>query len=240
MGQAFNHRGPQLGTREALPRAGLATRRGEICGLLVVAVVFVVTPGTEAGDGNATVGSTDAATIASVEREGINPSPTMEPVGAGLIPDRTSPSSAGASLADGVTSPAIEPWIQTRMPPKVEEKLRAALDLAGRRIREVPECGELFTELGADGIETLRTTFYFPVLSYEAGLTSCRKAVAFSYVGEAPTYLCNGFSRLSDERAAMVVVHEALHHAGLTEQPLDPKGMTSRAINVMVRKGCDF
>ena len=175
----------------------------------------------EGGEAKVTIMPADAAAIAAVD---LSPS-----------------TSAGGQPAACVAEPArIEPWIQARMPPKVEEKLRAALDLAGRRIREVPECGELFTELGADGIEMLRTTFYFPVLSYKDGMTSCRKAAAFGYVGEAPTYLCSGFSRLSDERAAMVVVHEALHHAGLTEKPRDTNAMTSRAINVMVKKSCGF
>ena len=187
------------------------------------ALLYLVSgPSTaEGGEANLTIMPAGEAAIAAVD---LSPSTSAGVQPAAFVDERI----------------RIEPWIQERMPPKVEEKLRVALDLAGRRIREFPECGELFTELGTDGIETLRTTFYFPVLSYKAGLTSCRKAVAFTYVGEAPTYLCSGFSRLSDERAAMVVVHEALHHAGLTEQPLDPKGMTSRAINVMVKKSCGF
>jgi hypothetical protein len=186
---------------------------------MVVALVLVVTPATEAGDNDEPVGSIDAETNAPVDD-----------VATKRLED----------IDDGVISPAIEPWIDVHMPPRVKEKLRAALDLAGQRIREVPECAGLFTELGADGIEILQTTYYFPVLTYKRGLLSCRRAVAFTYVGEAPTFLCNGFSGLADERAAMIVVHEALHHAGLTEKPQDPKGMTSREINGMVRKGCGF
>ncbi|MCG6947754.1 MAG: hypothetical protein LJE93_02410 [Acidobacteria bacterium] len=43
---------------------------------------------------------------------------------------------------------------------------------------------------------------------------------------------------LSDEQAAMVIIHEALHHAGLSEYPKDPDAMTSRAINGMVSEKC--
>jgi hypothetical protein len=43
---------------------------------------------------------------------------------------------------------------------------------------------------------------------------------------------------LFDEQAAMVIIHEALHHAGLSEYPQDPDGMTSRAINGMVMEQC--
>jgi hypothetical protein len=59
-------------------------------------------------------------------------------------------------------------------------------------------------------------------------------------VGAAPTFLCTGFSSLTDEHAALVLVHEALHHAGLTESPSDPSGMSSAAINEMVRTACGF
>jgi hypothetical protein len=36
----------------------------------------------------------------------------------------------------------------------------------------------------------------------------------------------------------MVIVHEALHHAGLNEYPKDPDAMTSKQINGMVMKHC--
>jgi len=36
----------------------------------------------------------------------------------------------------------------------------------------------------------------------------------------------------------MVIIHEALHHAGLTEYPQDPNGMTSNQINGMVAEQC--
>jgi len=43
---------------------------------------------------------------------------------------------------------------------------------------------------------------------------------------------------LLTEQAAMVVIHEALHHAGLPERPHDKKAMTSGQINDMVREAC--
>jgi len=39
---------------------------------------------------------------------------------------------------------------------------------------------------------------------------------------------------------SMFVIHEALHHAGLTEKPQDRRGMTSLAINSMVGRSCGF
>ena len=135
---------------------------------------------------------------------------------------------------------AVEPWIHHRMPRKAREKLEAAFDLALQRVREVPECGELFAKLGADGVEMLSTTLYFPIGSPTKEVEMCGTADAFTYVGEAPTFLCRKFYRLTVERAAMVVVHEALHHAGLTEWPSDPEGMKSIAINQVVSESCGF
>ena len=184
--------------------------------MVVVGAAIFSPPGTWAGEGDEPVYSVDSTIVTSVEAA------TAE-----LIPNST-------------TETPIAPWVHTNMPPKVRKKLDAALELAGQRIREVPECRELFTGLGADGIEMLSTTLYFPIARYKDETVKCRNAQAFTYVGEAPTSICRDFSRLSGQRAAMVLVHEALHHAGLTEAPQDPSAMTSLAINVMVKKSCGF
>jgi len=134
----------------------------------------------------------------------------------------------------------VEPFIHSKISADVREKLQAAVRIAADRIEEVEECGELFARLGADGEETLRTTLYFPVSSYNRKAGICRKAAAYTKVGGTSTFICPEFSRLSDERAAMFLVHEALHHAGLTEKPQDRRGMTSLAINSMVGRSCRF
>ena len=109
-----------------------------------------------------------------------------------------------------------------------------------KKVAEVPECRGLFEALGADAIETLRTGLYFPIASHRKEKAVCSRAVAYTNVGAAPTFLCRDFSRLSDDRAAMYVIHEALHHAGLTEKPHDQGAMTSRAINTMVTNACQL
>ena len=115
-----------------------------------------------------------------------------------------------------------------------------AVRIAAERIEGVEECGDLFASLGADGEETLKKTLYFPVAAHNRQAGICRKAAAYTKVGAKSTFVCPEFSRLSDERAAMFVVHEALHHAGLSEKPLDPSGMTSLGINTLVGKKCKF
>jgi hypothetical protein len=134
----------------------------------------------------------------------------------------------------------VEPWIHSNMPADVREKLQAAVRIAAVRIEEVEECGELFFRLDADGREMLKATLYIPVASYNRKDGICRRAAAYTKVGARSTFICPEFSRLSDERAAMFVVHEALHHAGLTEKPQYRRGMTSLAINSMVGRSCGF
>ena len=134
----------------------------------------------------------------------------------------------------------VEPWIHSKMSADVREKLQAAVRIAADRIEEVEECGELFSRLDADGKEMLKATLYIPVSSYNRKDGICRRAAAYTKVGARSTFVCPEFSRLSNERAAMFVVHEALHHAGLTEKPQDRRGMTSLAINSMVGRSCQF
>ena len=85
-----------------------------------------------------------------------------------------------------------------------------------------------------------KATLYIPVASYNRKDGICRRAAAYTKVGARSTFICPEFSRISDERAAMFVIHEALHHAGLTENPQDRRGMTSLAINSMVGRSCGF
>ena len=122
-------------------------------------------------------------------------------------------------------------------PGKRTEKLGEAFTVAIERVREIPQCGGLFVELEADGMEMLTTTLYMPTHPFDEQLL-CQSAAAFTWVGGVHTRLCRRFSSLSKERAAMTLIHEALHHAGLTEKPADPEAMTAREIDNMVGGAC--
>lgn len=137
------------------------------------------------------------------------------------------------------TPGCVEPWIHPSMPSSLERKIRVAFEIAVQRVTEVPSCNALFTELNADAVETLRTGLYFPA-SPARETSQCRRSMAQTYVGDAPTWICRRMTSYSDERAALVVIHEALHHAGLTERPHDRNAMSSGAINKMVGKSCDL
>jgi hypothetical protein len=123
----------------------------------------------------------------------------------------------------------------------VEKKLREAFDLAADRISRKPSCASLFARLNADGLEMLTRTLYLPA-SERSELKVCgRSTRAYTEVGESVTKVCRRFSALSDEMAAVILIHEALHFAGLDERPHDPDAeMTPAQINTMVERSCGF
>lgn len=141
-------------------------------------------------------------------------------------------------------SSVAERVVQTTVPKtamfdseKATRKLDEAFAIAVDRVREIPQCGGLFVGLEADGLEMLATTIYMPTHPFDEQ-TLCKSAAAFTWVGGVHTRLCRRFSSLSEERAAMTLIHEALHHAGLSEKPADPEAMTAREIDAMVEDAC--
>jgi len=156
-----------------------------------------------------------------------------------LVP--TAATSADRGEADGSAAghTPVEPWVGTRTPVEVRSKVQVGFALARQRVQGIPACQRLFADLGADGVEALSTTMYYPAdLKMERRV--CRRALAYSLVGGAPTWLCRRFSHLSDERAATVLLHEALHHAGMDEWPHDPDGLAPRKIDKLVEESCGF
>jgi len=142
----------------------------------------------------------------------------------------------------------VTPWIHKSMPAPVKEKLKAGFELAVERVGEIEACGGLFTRLGANGLETLKASLYFPVDSYLREIEICgRNPAANSRIAENLTYtqtgarsvwVCRNFAYISTEDAAVAVIHEALHLAGLGEQPIDRLVMMSTEISGMVEVAC--
>jgi hypothetical protein len=143
------------------------------------------------------------------------------------------PFSNGASLVSSV------PRISSRVSKPVRKKLESSFEVALRKIGESSQCRALFTDLGADGVELLSTTLYYPA-SLKLEKQICSEALGWTTVGAAPTFLCRRFSKLSDRRAASVLIHEALHHAGLDEWPHDPEGLPPSAIDDLVTEACNL
>jgi hypothetical protein len=129
------------------------------------------------------------------------------------------------------------PWISGQLNRTVAEKLEVGYELAITQLGRHRECRDLFTNLGADGLEMLSTTLYYPA-GVQQERDVCRRGEAYTLVGGAPTWLCRRFAWVSDRWAALLVLHEALHHAGLGEWPHDRKAPSSQEINEMVSEAC--
>lgn len=151
----------------------------------------------------------------------------------------------GIVLALGALGPssaacADSPWIHSGMTTAVRDKIEVAYAVAVERLSRVPACRELFAQLGGDGEHLLATSLYLPMPNVREELAICRgrKAHAATMVGAASTFICPSFGRIPDDRAAMVLIHEALHHAGLNEYPHDPNAMRSSQISALVGRSC--
>jgi len=148
------------------------------------------------------------------------------------------PSSNSYPSSTGVVE--IEPLIHSRMNDGLRNSVETAFEIAAQRAKEVGSCAELFSEFEVGAVETLGSAFYVPVLSYRDVKEFCDRNLAFTVVGSRVTYICPDFEGLSDQDAAKVIIHEALHTAGLEESPQYRRAKTSWEINSMVAKNCQF
>jgi hypothetical protein len=129
------------------------------------------------------------------------------------------------------------PKIESRVPRPVYQRLVVGYTTAMQRVRSLESCNGLFAQLGADGAEVLSTTVYSgPQTDFESEV--CGRSTAFTAVGRPDTRLCPGFGDLKSDDAAVVLIHEALHHAGLEEAPGHEGALTAVEIDEIVVKHC--
>jgi len=144
----------------------------------------------------------------------------------------------------------VTPWIHKSMPAPVREKLKAGFTLAVERVEAIEACGGLFARSGANGVDLLKTTLYFPVKTYLREIEICGRNpkadsrvsenLAYTKVGARVVWICRNFAWVSSETAAVALIHETLHRAGLREQSIDRLAMTSVEITEMVEDSCGF
>ncbi len=139
---------------------------------------------------------------------------------------------------------ALGPRITTALHLKVRTKLSLALAIATSRLHAHAACRALFAEFGADGLRELASTLYHAASESQERRYCIRRpgirtqAAAFTTVAGTQTCLCRNFSTLSINEAAVILIHEALHHAGLNEKPPDPNALTPPEINRLVKSSC--
>ncbi len=150
----------------------------------------------------------------------------------------------GTAEGLGVASLAIlkppTPRIRGGFDARLRTKVTSAFRVATQQVLEVPACAGLFARFGTDGVARLRAARYEWV-GDTGGERVCGRgpgAAAFTMVRSPRTIVCQGFSRLDADDAAVILIHEALHSAGQTEWPDDPLAPSAEAINKMVRSAC--
>jgi len=248
MGQASKHIEPHLGTRET---AGLPASAGgeEVAagGWGSLACGFATALPREVPMGAsrsiACVVVSVFVAVSAWAAEG-NDQMVVETNGEVVVPAAADASAESAAHRLSTEEGArLKPWIHPRMKNDLRARVEVAFEIAAQRVRGGEACAGLFTELGVDAMETLGSALYWPVMSYRDVTELCgRRNLAFTVVGSTMTFVCPDFERVTDLRAAQIIIHEALHNAGLKEKPQYAGiGVKSpAAIDSMVAKACRF
>lgn len=131
-----------------------------------------------------------------------------------------------------------EPIVAGGLPTSALLNLHLAYALAVERLRTVKTCRDLFVELGADGLALLGRTVYSPPRGEREERLCERGVPAFTVLRSARTRVCIGLGSLARSDAATILIHEALHYAGLPERTGSRAGPSSHSINRRVRRSC--
>lgn len=132
----------------------------------------------------------------------------------------------------------LRPNVRLGVAPTVAMKLRAGFDLALDRVERESACRALFADLGAEARDAFGGTLYYGSTSAQED-GRCRDAYAVTQIRSAVTWVCQGnFVDVRLEHAARILIHEALHRAGLPERPQAPDAMSGREIDALIRSRC--
>ncbi len=132
---------------------------------------------------------------------------------------------------------SIRPKVTGLLPASLWSRLGPAYEVALESLQSKPACATLFTERGVVGFELLLKVSFAPAA--EGDRATCTRSVgAVTEVGGRQIRLCPSFETLSPFSAALVLIHEALHDAGMGENPPDTGSLTSGEINQLVRARC--
>jgi hypothetical protein len=148
-----------------------------------------------------------------------------------------------AAVSSRAAAPMIDPAgrgpvLDPGLAKPVTTTLTRAMPVALRRLRERPSCRALFTRLGADGAAEINRASYHPASATQEKKYCRRGTFAMTTVRGSAVKLCRSFAHLSDQGAATILIHEALHLAGQGESPSDPRAPDAVAISGMVMRSC--
>lgn len=152
------------------------------------------------------------------------------------------PPAFGADRRDDAGNRGVmvaQPRVRGNLLAPVRRQLALAFQLALRDIQTNPACSALFAEFGADGLELLaRVEFDAATLELTGGTCDRGGVAAFTNVKSRRIRLCPGFAVLSVPAATVILIHETLHTAGMSERPIDPNGLAPQEINRLVATSC--
>ncbi len=130
------------------------------------------------------------------------------------------------------------PAVRGNLVAPVQRQLALAFGLAQSNIRANAGCSALFGRFGKNGNDLL-ASIEFEGANFEKLGDPCRSGVAaFTQVGRRLIRLCPSFATLSLPAAAVILIHEGLHSAGMSEKPFDPNGLKPQEINRLVAASC--
>ena len=137
-------------------------------------------------------------------------------------------------------SSARKPQIGRGMAPGDSFALRFAFKGAIKRLEKDESCRALFDDLILDGLQAMGSSRYRPAQSAGERAHCARGVAAYTAVGLSQIVVCEHFNTLHRRTKIAVLIHEALHNAGMSEAPVDPDGMTAEEISKMVEEACDL
>lgn len=138
--------------------------------------------------------------------------------------------SGGTGGCGTVTTPTPTQW----------DTIAQGEDAAFLRLNCMDSCESLFEPFGQAGFDVLGRTKYFDGSQTDYCQSNSNLA-AWTRVGWGQVYVCKPFETLSAEGAAIILLHEALHTAGMNESNCPGEAeMTSQEINWVVGANCNL
>ena len=155
---------------------------------------------------------------------------TSQATGAPGLAERRAPDEIETSLR--------EPHIEGQFSAREAFFLKTAFRKAVKKLARKASCRALFDDLALDGLQALDRSRYQRVRSAADRETCTSGVFAYTGVGQDRIMLCRHFNSLDEGGKVVILIHEALHTAGMGEAPIDPEGMTSEVINELIEKAC--
>lgn len=212
---------PVQATKHPTPNVGAKTKRGAghtlIC-VVILAFALTMEPTRACGEGP--VGEFIALTRPSNGEVVSQPLAVQQTV-----------------FEDGVSS-KIQPHTSGPLTARSARNLFSGFAVALERVREIPSCGALFETFTVSGVEMMAHTFYVAPNVVEDREFCVGGVTAFTQLGGRVTRLCPSFGDVDRQTAALLLIHEALHSAGMPESPSTAGAFTPNEINRLVKSAC--